>query len=215
MGETGEHFAYGETETAWLKGRDRALAEAIEAIGPICRRVEPDLFRALVNSIVGQQISTKAQQTIWLRMTAGIPDITPKAVCAMPEETLQAFGISMRKARYIKEAAAAAVDGRLCLSALPGMADADVCKCLVRLPGVGVWTAEMLMIFSMQRPDVLSFGDLAILRGMRMLYRHRAITPQLFAKYKRRYSPYASVAGLYLWAIAGGALPGASDPAAQ
>ena len=71
----------------------------------------------------------------------------------------------------------------------------------------------MLMTFSMQRPDVMSYGDLAILRGLRMLHRHRAITPKLFAKYKRRYSPYGSVASLYLWAIASGEYEGYTDPA--
>ena len=70
----------------------------------------------------------------------------------------------------------------------------------------------VLMLFSLQRPDIVSYGDLAILRGMRMLYRHRAITPQLFARYRRRYSPYGSTASLYLWAIAGGALPELTDP---
>jgi hypothetical protein len=71
----------------------------------------------------------------------------------------------------------------------------------------------MLMTFSMQRKDVLSWGDLAIQRGLRMLYRHRQVTPALFAKYKKRYTPYATVASLYLWALAGGACEGHSDPA--
>jgi len=71
----------------------------------------------------------------------------------------------------------------------------------------------MLLIFSLQRPDVVSFGDLAIQRGMRMLYRHRKITRQLFEKYRRRYSPYGTTASLYLWALAGGALPDLTDPA--
>jgi DNA-3-methyladenine glycosylase II len=68
-----------------------------------------------------------------------------------------------------------------------------------------VWTAEMLMTFSMQRPNIMSWGDMAIHRGLRMLYRHCKIDKKLFQKYKRRYSPYATVASLYLWAIAGGA----------
>ena len=73
----------------------------------------------------------------------------------------------------------------------------------------------MLMIFSMQRPDILSWDDLAIQRGLRMLYRHRRITPKLFAKYKKRYSPHASVASLYLWAIAGGACASLKDCAPE
>lgn len=90
-----------------------------------------------------------------------------------------------------------------------------MCRELSALDGIGVWTAEMLMTFSMQRPDIISFGDLAIHRGLRMLYHHRKITRDLFDKYKRRYSPYATVASLYLWAIAGGAIPELRDRASK
>ena len=102
--------------------------------------------------------------------------------------------------------------GRTDLHALAQLDDEALCHALSQFRGIGVWTAEMLMLFSLQRPDIVSYGDLAILRGMRMLYRHRAITPQLFARYRRRYSPYGSTASLYLWAIAGGALPELTDP---
>ncbi|NLT39614.1 MAG: DNA-3-methyladenine glycosylase 2 family protein, partial [Clostridiales bacterium] len=81
----------------------------------------------------------------------------------------------------------------------------EVCHRLCSLPGVGIWTAEMLMIFSMLRPDIISRGDLAILRGLRIVYGLEEITPELFQEYKRRYSPYATVASLYLWAAAAGA----------
>ncbi len=84
--------------------------------------------------------------------------------------------------------------------------------CLATLKGIGVWSAEMLMIFSLQRPDVLSFTDLAIQRGLRMIYRHREITRPLFEKYRRRFSPYCSVASLYIRAVAGGAIPDLTDP---
>ena len=69
----------------------------------------------------------------------------------------------------------------------------------------------MIMIFSMQRMNILSYGDLAILRGMRMLYNHRKITPKLFKKYQKRYSPYASIVSFYLWAIASGEIPDMKD----
>ena len=92
------------------------------------------------------------------------------------------------------------------------MADAEVCNRLSALDGIGIWTAEMMMLHSLQRPDILSFGDLAMQRGLRMLYHHRKITRKLFEKYRRRYSPYGSVASLYLWAVSGGAIPELSDP---
>jgi DNA-3-methyladenine glycosylase II len=133
-----------------------------------------------------------------------IGDITPNAILVCSVEEIQKFGISFRKAAYIRGAAQRVADGSLDIEALRSMSDTEVCNELVKLDGIGKWTAEMLMLFSMQRPDILSFGDLAILRGMRMLYRRKEIPRELFEKYRRRYSPYGSVASLYLWAIAGG-----------
>jgi DNA-3-methyladenine glycosylase II len=95
------------------------------------------------------------------------------------------------------------------------MSDDEVCKRLCQIKGIGVWTAEMLMIFSMQRMDILSWGDIAIHRGLRMLYGRKKITPELFTKYKKRYSPYATVASLYLWHISSGACDGLVDCAAK
>ena len=208
-------FLYGDTETAYLKKRDRMMGAAIDAIGPIQRVVHPDLFSALVNAIVGQQISTKAQTTIWGRMTGGLGIITPQAILSCTEAELQSYGITFKKASYIHGAAERVADGRLDIDSLRAKSDKEVCNELVRLDGVGMWTAEMLMLFSMQRQDVLSYGDLAILRGMRMLYHHKKITRQLFEKHRRDYSPYGSVASLYLWAIAGGAIKEMKDYAAK
>ena len=89
--------------------------------------------------------------------------------------------------------------------------DEEVIDELCSLDGVGVWTAEMILLFCMERANVLSFGDLAIQRGMRMVYHHRKITRKLFDKYRKRLSPYCSVASLYFWAVAGGAIPEMKD----
>lgn len=204
-------FEYGDKEIQYLQSKDKALGEVINLIGPIQREVIPDLFEALVHAIVGQQIATKAQQTVWKRMKDGIGSITPEAVTAMDDDALQAFGLSYRKVGYIKSAAQKILNGSFDMDALQHMSDQEVCDSLVSLDGIGVWTAEMLMIFSMERPNILSYGDLAIQRGLRMLYHHRRITPQLFKKYKNRYTPYATVASLYLWAVAGGAVKGMKD----
>ena len=204
-------FKYGETEITHLKKRDKTLGKAIDTIGPIRREVNVDLFSSLVNSIVGQQISSKAQATVWKRIKSGLGKITPETVLARTEAELQSYGISFKKASYIRGAAERVVDGKLNINALRKKPDAEVCKELSGLDGIGIWTAEMLMLFSMQRPDILSFGDLAIQRGIRMLYRHEKITRELFEKYRQRYSPYGSVASLYLWAIAGGAIEGTKD----
>ena len=204
-------FLYGNVEIEHLKKRDKTLGTAIDAIGAIQREVNTDLFSALVYTIVGQQISSKAQATICDRMENILGEITPQNILACTEAELQSCGISFRKASYIRGAAERVADGRLDIDAICLKSDEEVCKELSALDGIGTWTAEMLMLFSLQRPDILSFGDLAILRGMRMLYRHRKITRELFEKYRRRYSPYGSVASLYLWAIAGGAIEGMKD----
>jgi DNA-3-methyladenine glycosylase II len=177
----------------------------MDEIGHVRREIIPDIFMALVNSIIGQQISAKAHKTVWARFQTAFDPVTPEHIDSIPAEALQTCGISMRKASYIKGIASGILDKSLDLTGLQTMSDDDVCKTLSRIKGIGVWTAEMLMIFSMQRMDVMSRGDMAIIRGLRILHRHRQITPKLFAKYKRRYSPYATVASLYLWQISLGA----------
>ena len=208
-------FNYGDTEINHLKKRDKALGAAIDEIGPYQREINPDLFSALVHSMVGQQISTKAHATVWERMKAQLGEVTPQTILSCAEAELQSCGITFKKVSYIRGAAERVMDGRLDIDALHSKSDDEVCKELSKIDGVGVWTAEMLMLFSMQRPDILSYGDLAIHRGMRMLYRHKKITKELFEKYRRRYSPYCSVASLYLWAIAGGAVPELKDCAVK
>jgi len=198
-------FQYGETEIKHLKKRDKLFGNYIDQIGPIEREVIPNLYAALANTIVGQQISTKAQVTIWNRIQVRFGEITPEIILSHTEEELQSCGISMKKARYIRDAAEKIVSKELDLEKLYTMSDDEVCQHLSQLKGIGVWTAEMLMIFSMQRKDVFSYDDIAILRGLRMVYRHRKITRELFEKYRRRFSPYSSIASLYLWEISAGA----------
>lgn len=205
-----QFFPYGEQEIAYLKSRDKRLGEVIDKVGMVKRRVIPDLFAALVHSIVGQQISTKAHETIWRKMTGAFGEVTPEKVLGLSPEELQAFGITFKKVDYIRSAARKIASGEFDIHALRTMSDAEVCAKLSELDGIGVWTAEMLMLHSLQRPDVLSFGDLAVQRGLRMLYHHRKITSPLFEKY-RRYSPYGSVACIYLWAVSAGAVSGLKD----
>ncbi len=211
-----EHFfKYGTKEIEHLKGKDQRLAEVIDKIGMIKRPVIPDLFQALMHAIIGQQISTKAHTTIWERMKTAFPVITPESVSKASDRELQQIGISFRKIEYMQDIARQIEKKEFDLQALYAMDDKTICTELSQLRGIGVWTAEMLMIFSMQRSNVLSYGDLAILRGLRMLYHHRAIRKKNFVKYWRRYTPYASVASLYLWAVAGGAIPDMKDYATK
>ncbi len=207
------YFAYGEKETAYLKSKDKKLGEAIDKIGYIQRKADEDLFSSVVHHIVGQQISTAAQATIWRRMNEAFGVVNAGTIGGASVAELQKFGMTFKKAEYIRDFADKVQRGELAIEALPHKTDEEVVKELSALKGIGVWTAEMIMTFCLQRADVLSFGDLAIHRGLRMLYRHRKVDRELFEKYRRRYSPCCTVASLYLWAIAGGAIDGLTDPA--
>lgn len=212
MMENETFFRIPDGALDYLRLKDKKLAVIIDRIGEIRRAVIPDLYSALIHSIVGQQIATKAHESIWRRICEAVPDMSPHAISTMPDERLQSLGLSWRKVSYIKKATEKIVTGEFDIAALHDADDEEVIRQLTSLDGVGVWTAEMLMLFSMQRPDILSFGDLAILRGMRMVYRHRDIDRSLFEKYRRRLSPHASTASLYFWAVAGGTLPEITDP---
>lgn len=205
------YFQYGENEINYLKRKDKRLAEAIDKIGHIERKLDANLFASVVRHIVGQQISSKAQATVWARMEAQFAPLTPAVIDAASAELLQSLGMSRRKAEYIKDFARKVVSGEFALQAIEQMTDEEAIAALSSLKGIGRWTAEMILLFCLQRPDVLSYDDLAIQRGLRMLYHHRQITRELFAKYQKRYSPYGSTAALYLWAISGGAIAGMKD----
>ena len=208
-------FKYGKKEIDYLKSRDKKLGEVIDQIGRIRWEVEPDLFAAVVQNIVAQQISGSAAASILERLWEKLGGVTPETVAQTDVEAFRECGVSQRKAEYIKEFADKIMTGAFDLAAVAKMPDAEVITALTSLRGIGVWTAEMLLLFTLQRPDVLSFGDLGIHRGMRMVYRHREITRALFEKYRRRLSPFGSVASLYFWAVAGGDIPGLTDPGAR
>ena len=205
------YFEYGEKELSYLRQKDRRLCEVIDRIGPIERTVDTDLFSAVVHHIIGQQISTKAQATIWQRMQEALGGVNAETILAAGVPKLQSLGMTFRKAEYITDFAEKVHTGAFDLDAVEHMSDEDAIGALSSLKGIGVWTAEMILLFCMQRPDIFSYDDLAIQRGLRMVYHHRSIDRQRFEKYRRRFHPYCSVASLYLWAVAGGAIPEMRD----
>ena len=209
------YFPYGEQELAYLKSKDKKLATVIERVGPIQRAVDSDLFSSVVHHIIGQQISTKAQQTVWGSLTAELGAITPGTVLACGRDRLQAVGTTWKKADHILDFARKVQSGEFDIEALNGMTDEEAVDALASLKGVGVWTAEMILLFCLQRPNIFSYGDLAIRRGVRMVYRHKELPKERFERYRKRFSPYGSTASLYFWAVAGGAVPELTDLAAK
>jgi 3-methyladenine DNA glycosylase/8-oxoguanine DNA glycosylase len=201
MGASVALFQYGQAEIDHLTRRDRKLGRAIGRIGMIERPVMPDLFKALVHSIVAQQISRKAADTVWAKLDDRLSGVTPLNVAGTDVSDIQKCGLSMRKAGYIKGIGEAVISGRLDILKLKEMSDAEVVEWLSSFPGIGVWTAEMMLIFSLCRPDVVSWGDLAIRRGMLNMYGLKVLSRKQFDRFRKRYSPCGSVASLYLWAL--------------
>ncbi len=194
-------YQYGQTEKDYLKAADPVLGRAIDELGHINREITPDFFQALIDSIVSQQISGKAAETVYGRLESLAGEITPRTIADISEEEIQKCGMSYGKASYIKGAALAMLSGEIKPSEFALLSDEEIIKELTLLKGVGVWTAEMLLIFSLSRPDVISWHDLGIRRGMKKLYGYDELTKEIFQRHRETYSPYATVASLYLWAF--------------
>lgn len=197
-----KHIKYGQKEVGHLKKRDKKLAKVIDKLGIIKREMTADPFEALIESIIGQQISGRAAETVTARFNKLLKNnITPARIKKCGIEAVQACGMSMKKAAYIIGVAEAALNKTVDFKNLHKLEDEEIIKQLSSLNGVGVWTAEMILIFSLGRKDVLSYGDFGIRRGIMNLHGLKVLPKKKFLKYKDLYSPYASVASFYLWTI--------------
>ena len=194
-----KYFEYGDKETQYLCEKDEKMARLIEKAGHIYRTVNPDLYSCLTDSIVGQQISTAAHNTIRIRIFEKFGTLTPEKVVGIPDDELKSVGISYRKVAYIKDFSQKIVDNQFNAENISKMNDEDAVNRLVSLKGVGKWTAEMMLTFSMCRPDVLSYGDLAIRRGIMKLYGLEELSEAEFHNLTDKFSPYRTTAALYFW----------------
>lgn len=192
-------FDYGGKELEYLSHSDPVLGDAIARFGRVEREVIPDPFAALVNAIIGQLVSVGSAKTVWNRMQESLGDITPENLSAISADDIQRCGMIMKKAVTISVLSKDILQGRVSLDDLRELPDQEVIRHLTTIKGVGLWTAEMLLINCLERPDVVSWGDIAIRRGMEKLYGFPKLTKEQFQVCKNRYSPYGSVASIYLW----------------
>lgn len=195
---------------ALAKG-DPTMAALIERIGKIDieerlrRRTEErpeDPYGALLRSIVGQQVSTKAARAIYSRVLAlfGGKTPSPRRLLKASEEELRGAGLSGRKVEYIRDLAKHVIDGELELDRLPELDDEQVIEEIVAVRGLGRWTAEMFLLFHLERPDILSGGDLGIRKAIQIEYGMAAMpTPLETVAFGERWSPHRSLASIYLW----------------
>ncbi|USB31766.1 DNA-3-methyladenine glycosylase 2 family protein [Paenibacillus sp. YPG26] len=194
-------FEYGQKEMDQLRKADKRLGAAIDQYGKVERVMIPDLFTALIHAMVGQLVSVKAAATIWGRMLQHFEDISARSLANQSADQIQECGMTMKKAVNIHRIAQMIAEREFDLEELHQLPDEQVIRKLTILPGVGRWTAEMLLIHAMGRPDVVSWGDLAIRRGMMRLYNLSSLSREQFDTYRLAYSPLGSVASIYLWKI--------------
>ncbi|HHU55417.1 MAG TPA: DNA-3-methyladenine glycosylase 2 family protein [Acholeplasmataceae bacterium] len=197
-----EIFKYTTEELEILKGKDKKLKEYIEKVGMIERKINSNLFEELIGSIVSQQISTKAAETVSKRLIDLVGLVTPENILNTDKELLRKCGMSERKVSYIFDAANKFYTKELDVDSLKHLSDDEFIKKITIIKGVGIWTAEMLLIFSLNRKNILSFNDYGIKKGLKILYNLDEVTRDNFEYYKNLYSPFSSIASLYLWDIA-------------
>ncbi|HEY7424059.1 MAG TPA: DNA-3-methyladenine glycosylase [Gemmataceae bacterium] len=180
---------------------DPLLAQLIKRVGPCTLQPGADAFPALVRAIIAQMISTKAARAITSRVEALAPHgLTAAAVASVSEDALRGAGLSRAKALALKDLASRAESGELPLDHLTEMTDEEVIDCLVAVRGIGRWTAEMFLIFSLGRLDVLPVDDFGLRAGVRELY-ELADLPGRAALRERGevWRPYRSIATWYFW----------------
>ena len=194
-----------------LAASDPTMAALVERVGKIDlatrlkRRQEErpaDAYGALLRAIVGQQLSTKAARTIYLRVLElfGGATPSPEQLLEASEADLRACGLSGRKTEYVRDLAAHVISGELELDRLEELSDEDVIEEIVAVRGLGQWTAEMFLLFHLQRPDVLSGGDLGIRKAIQVEYGLEEMPPpKRVLEIGEPWRPYRSLASLYLW----------------
>lgn len=206
------HIRPDSEQLAPLHAADGRLSALIRSIGELRLGLRNDWFAALAGSIVSQQLSVKAAATIWSRVVVAAGGITPERLLALREEQFRGAGVSRPKAAYIQDLARRVSDGELDFAALTLLDDEEVVARLTRVKGVGRWTAEMFLIFSLGRPDVLSLGDAGLKRSLKWLYNDPAAELEACGAAWR---PVRSIVSLYLWEAINRGLVDRKEAAAQ
>lgn len=185
-----------------FKSSDPILATVVQQIGPVTLKPQRDRFKTLVRSIISQQISTAAARTIRERLEThvGAKNLRPEVIVKLPVDELRSLGLSGQKAGYILDLATKCADGTIRLSKLGRMADEDVIEELIQIRGIGRWSAQMFLIFSLGRLDVFPPDDLGVRAAIRQLYGFEKLPDKTECLViGERWRPYASIGSWYCW----------------
>jgi DNA-3-methyladenine glycosylase II len=191
---------------AHLRRVDPVMERVIDRVGS-CRlrpRSEGTHFDHIARAIVYQQLSGKAASTIHGRVLALLngPPIHPGTLISTPDEPLRAAGLSRQKISYLRDLAARSANGALKIDLLHELSDEEIASQLVQVKGIGIWTAQMFLMFRLGRPDILPGSDLGIRKGVQIAYRMRKLpTPKQVEQIGARWAPYRTIASWYLWRL--------------
>ena len=192
--------AYWSTAARELAARDTVLKLLIAQFAGLALGSRGDAFSTLARAIVGQQISVKAAQSVWDRLSDRLETVTPEALDRARKPTLRGCGLSGQKADYLKDLAGRFLDGSLDAGHWHALDDEILIGELTQVRGIGRWTAEMFLIFHLARPDVFPLDDLGLQRAMRLHYnRGRPLSAARMRTLGKAWAPWRSVATWYLW----------------
>ena len=192
--------SYWEDACKHLVKKDRVMKRLIPQFGDACLQTRGDAFVTLARSIVGQQISGKAAQTVWDRFSVLPRKLTPANVLKLKVDDMRAAGLSARKVEYLVDLALHFDNGALHVRSWQSMEDDDIIAELIAIRGVGRWTAEMFLIFHLMRPNVLPLDDVGLINGISKSYfSGEAVSRSDAREVAAAWSPYCSVATWYIW----------------
>ena len=195
------HISPDSPAVCHLTAVDADLGMLIARAGAYDLTLRTDYYGSLIRSIIGQQLSTQVARAIWRRLVDKVGGhVTPSAITAIDDDALRGLGLSRPKVEYVRDITRAMQGGALDLAALESLHDDEIVAALTAVKGVGRWTAQMFLIFSLARPDVLATGDLGLRRAAQWLYRLDNMPDEKeLGRRGEPWRPYRTVASLYLW----------------
>lgn len=192
--------AYWADACKYLARRDRVMKRLIPLHGSACLESRGDPFTTLARSIVGQQISVKAAQSVWDRFSALSPELDADQVLRLRVEDMRAAGLSARKVEYLVDLSLHFSEKKLNVADWPGMDDEAIIAQLMAIRGIGRWTAEMFLIFHLLRPNVLPLDDAGLVKGISHNYfSGEPVSRSDMREVAQTWAPYCSVATWYMW----------------
>jgi DNA-3-methyladenine glycosylase II len=192
-------LSYGYPEMKYLSASDPVLQRLIDKYGKIIITTSDDYFADIVENIASQQLSLKAATTIINRLRHKAGKLTPDSLSALSLAVMRTCGLSSAKASYISLFSYNVRDGMIDLTHLHILSDEELIEYLTRIKGIGVWTAEMVALFSIGRKNIFSFSDIALKNGIMSAHGYKSLSKMRFEKLRKIYSPYCSIASLYYY----------------